>query len=348
MVSLTEAAYYSRQAIKYGLTGLAAFLILRWVLLAGIAYWRKLHPPPPPPPTVSFGKLPPIEFPESEWVGLSYRLETVTGGTPDLGDRATVYFMPVQKANLLALERMKRQVEKLAFTGEPEYLSEVRYRWSRLEPLPATLEANIISGSFVVDVSWEIDSTILTSKNLPTETEAIAEAKDFLRNAGLLREDLANGESRVFYLKSKLDSWIPAMSLSEADFVKVDLFRQSLGELPVLTADPEQGIVSVVFSGNLATGKRVVQLVYNYYPIDTGQSATYPIKSSDQAWKELQAGEGFVAQVEAEVEQVVVRKIYLAHYDSFVAQNYLQPIYVFEGDNNFVGYVPAISSEWIE
>ncbi len=45
---------------------------------------------------------------------------------------------------------------------------------------------------------------------------------------------------------------------------------------------------------------------------------------------------------------VVVRNVYLAYYDSFEPQTYMQPVFVFEGDDNFQALVPAVSQEWIE
>jgi len=43
--------------------------------------------------------------------------------------------------------------------------------------------------------------------------------------------------------------------------------------------------------------------------------------------------------------QVTIRNIYLAYFEPVTLTNYLQPIFVFEGDNNFVAYVPAISTK---
>jgi hypothetical protein len=36
--------------------------------------------------------------------------------------------------------------------------------------------------------------------------------------------------------------------------------------------------------------------------------------------------------------------VFLGYYDDFAEQEYLQPIYVFVGDDNFLGYVSAIEA----
>src|SRR3990170_8609731 len=104
MASLTETALMARQLIKFGLIGLAVILVFKLGLGLVNTYFRVVNPPPPPPPTVSFGKLPTIEFPERLHPELTLRLETPTGGTPDLGDRATIYLMPTFRSSFLALD----------------------------------------------------------------------------------------------------------------------------------------------------------------------------------------------------------------------------------------------------
>jgi hypothetical protein len=44
---------------------------------------------------------------------------------------------------------------------------------------------------------------------------------------------------------------------------------------------------------------------------------------------------------------VTIRKMYLAYYEPTTLTNYLQPIFVFEGDNNFVAYVSAVTSKYV-
>lgn len=347
MATLTETAYYSRNMIKYGVIGVLVFLMVRSGVLFGVAYWRKLHPPPPPPPTVLFGQLPPIIFPDTKQPVLTYKLETISGTTPNLGDRATVYFMPVRTASLLALDRMNELARKLDFLQQPQELSATRYRWTRDAPLPATLTADIISESFTIEVSWHADPGLLDKKRLPNDAAAIEEAHDFLQNLGLLPDDLRNGAAKISYLRADINVLVKAPSLSEADFVRVDLFRANVNDLPVYPPNPDRGVVSLLFSGDEGGGKRIITLNYNYFPITYEQLATYPIKTADEAWAQLQAGQGFVARLDAGVSTVVVRQITLGYYDSAIPQHYLQPTYVFEGDSNFVAYVPALPSGWI-
>lgn len=349
MATLTEVAYYTRRTLKWGSFLILFLIVFRWVWSGFVAYWLAKHPPPLPPPTVAFGKLPTLEFPAQNRPDLALKLETVTGATPDLGDRAHVFFMPAKRANLLALERATNQAARLGFTLPPAKLTATSYRWTNSTPLPTNLDMDIIYGHFTLTASWQQDPSLLDAAHLPSSTPAVIEAQDYLADAGLLPEDLKTGRTQVSFWRSSVGDFIPALSLSESEFVQVDLFRKDLDAGKVYTATPAAGLVRLIFSGNTNTGKRLIGLTYNYFPVNYDQSATYPLKTASQAWQELQSGQGYIATLPATgTKSVAVRRVSLGFYDAPTPQTFLQPVYVFEGDSNFIAYVPAVDSKWIQ
>lgn len=350
MATLTETAYYTRKIINFSALGLIILILTKSIFSAGIKFWRTRRPPKTPPPAAAFGKLPQIEFPESKLAEkeLVYRLETTTGGTPNLGDRAKVYFMPVKKSSLLALERAKTLARKMGFYAEPQKISDTVYQWRRDEPLVATLEMDIINSHFTIKKNWRENQSLLMEKVLPIKEQAITEAKSFLQAAGLLTEELNMGEGKIAYLRFVPPNLVPAISLSEADLVRVNLYRKNLDDLPFLPANPKTSLVSLLFSGSRKREMRILEVNYTHFPLDRETFSDYPLKSSAQAWEELKAGQGFIANLGVVEKEVVIRNISLAYYESNTPQNYLQPIYVFKGDIDFVAYVPAIRSDYLE
>jgi len=348
MASLTEISHYGKKIIKFGLIGLMSIIIFKIALTTIKDFWEKLHPPPPPPPTVSFDKLPPLQFPKEEQpTDLEFKLETPTGALPELGEQAKVYLSPYQRPNLLALERAKQEALQLGFSEEPMAVSGKIYRWTKEEPLHFTLEMDIFSGAFTFSYSWQNDQSLLVNKSVPDKKQAIDKTKNFLRKIKRLENDLVEGRIETAYLKLSGAKLVPAPSLSEADFVKVEIFRKSIEDFPVLTADPKKGLVSALISG--ASGaKQIIQVEFNYFPINYDSWATYPIKLSSRAWEELKNGQAFVTSWDKTGERIVIRRISLGYYDSWDPQQYLQPVFVFEGDNNFVALLPAVTDEWIE
>lgn len=349
MPNLTITAYYTRRMIKFSLIGFVLLLILRVFWGIGSTYWQKAHPAPPPKPTVSFGKLPALSFPQKENLPtLSYRLETIEGSTPKLTEVGKVYLMPKPVASLLAFDRAKELAKKMGFQTEPTKISERVFRFEGQNSL-STLEIDIISQKFNLSYNFTSDQSVFSEKKLPNEEQAVMEAKSFLRQINLLSEDLEKGQAKTSYLKFSPPNLVSAISLSEADFVKVDLFRAKLDDLNVFPSHPNEAPVSFLFSGARELGKRVIQVNYFHQTVSQENSATYPLKSSGAAWEELISGKGYVASLgENQEGKIIIRKIYLAYFEAEAAQDFLQPIFVFEGDRDFMAYVPAIDPKWSE
>lgn len=358
MATLTETAHYTRRGLVFGTIALIGFIVLKIALNLAGDVWRRLHPPPPPPPTVAFGKLPPLEFPEKESSSatesaipakLTYKLETIEGGLPKLPNVSKVYFMPIAKPSLLALKRAKEKAQKMGFVSQPKPITKTLYQWTTLAVPPTTLEMDINHGSFHFFYPYKTDQTLLTTKNLPTNQQSAQEAKNFLRNNEFLTDDLAEGTIEFDYLRLTPSGLFPAISLSEADFVRTNLFRSQLDGLKILPPNPKRSLVSFLFSGAREQGKRIIEIYYSYFPIERETSATYPLKPVTVAWQEVQTGNGYLANLgQNENGQITIRRAYLAYYDALKPQNYLQPIYVFEGDKNFFSYSPAIDPKWTE
>jgi len=353
MATLTETAQFTKKILKISVISIVSLILIRGIWKAGRAWYLAKNPPPSAPPTVSFGKLPAINFPAQDQPELTYRLSTVDQETPDLGDRATIYFMPYLKANLLALDRAKQQVAHLGFKNEPIMIDTKHYRWERVLDEQGKdrieLTMNIITGETEYQYNWQSDPSLLSSYNAPGREQTIAEAKRFLQEASMIPEDLQLGTTKVTYWQYNGNNLVKSLAPSEAHFARVDFFRKNTNDLPIMTPSANQGVVYVILSGSQITDKKVVEVSYHYFPVDYENFATYPLKSSSFAFRELQTRKGFVAEVGNNSDKIIdVSKIYLAYFDSLIPQQYLQPVYVFEDDNGFVGYVPAIEDDWTE
>ncbi len=351
MATLTETAYYTRRAINWTILGVIAYVLLRifWGIL--VVFWIAIFPPKPIPPNHAFGTLPAIKFPQvaTGAAQLTFQLETIQGGVPEASDSAAVYFMPKSAPNLLGLNKAQEFAGNLQFDPTPVQETKNVYRFNDpREPL-RRLRYDIVSKNFILRYAFEQDASAFLNKNLPFADAAKLEATTLLQSYDIYPEDFVEGTSVVTFLRLVGGRLVTTTSLSQADAVRINFFRKPIGQTPVVTPNPDEGSVSIVYSGSQVIQKRIIQLAYTYWPVDYLTLATYPLKPSSTAWEELQAGGGYVARYPVNGAQTaVVRNIYLAYYDSFEPQTYLQPIFVFEGDNGFVGYVPAVSRQWTE
>lgn len=345
MATLTETAYHARRIIKYGTILLILLIILRITWAVGYRVYRIIVPPKPPPPTVAFGRLPTLPFPEKERGKFSFSLQTPTGELPEFPPSVNVYFMPQAAASFLDLDNATLITRRLGFTGESKALSETIYRFEH-PSAPASIDMNIVNKTFSLNYNLSASPELLNVRPQSTQ-RALQAVHSFLSGAGLLPPDLASGEPKFEFIKVSPPNLVPAISLSEANFIRVNLFRQDYDGLPVLTPDRNKSNVWFFVSGSNSRGKQIIAGEYHYFPVDLERSATYPIKTAQQAWDELLEGGGYIASAPTSGEsQITIRRVYLAYYDSGQAQEFLQPIVVFEGDDNFSAYVPAVTAEY--
>lgn len=106
-------------------------------------------------------------------------------------------------------------------------------------------------------------------------------------------------------------------------------------------------------SPRFTPGKRLKRQVvageYRYFPIDQTQVSTYPLKTAKEAYDNLVNGKGYIADLGLNTNgKIIIRKIYLANYDPDTQTDFFQPIVVFEGDNGFVAYVPAVTDAYYQ
>jgi hypothetical protein len=344
MFTLTDTAKLTRKSIKIFLILIIGFFTLKILFSIGISLWKKINPPKAPPPNVAFGILPKIIFPEKQKGQINYTLETIGGGLPKFPESLKVYLTPKRNANLLSLEKANQKAQQIGFPDSYEKLTESEYIWKTNTTPETTLQMNIITGNFIYSYDYLADPEVLIQKNLPSDTQAAQEAKSFLQSNGLLASDLATGSAEIKYFKLETPNLVEVPSLSQADFVKVNLFRSNIDGFEILPPDPDNSLINFLFSGNRQRGKRIVKINYNYSPIERNIFATYPLLPIEEAWQKFKNNEGFIASQSS--ENITIRKIYLAYFEPEEDQEFLQPIYVFKGDQNFLGYYPAISPQW--
>ena len=347
MTSLTRIAIASRRVIRY-LVFLLIFLIVgKFVLDAGVAIYKKAFPAPPPAPTVKYGKLTPIPFPENgSTAKLTYSLETPEGGLPtDIPTQAKVYFMPKPSSNLLSLDTAKATAEALGFGTNPQQVSDTIYLFTNPNA-PVALQMNIITGTFSISYNLAQDKSPLATKP-PIAEIAASEFRSILSGANILPADLT-GPTNSNYLKLSNGQLVTALSLSESDVVKVNLFRKSYDNLPSVTGIPDQANVWAMISGAANRDQQIVAAEYHYYPVDESQYSTYPIINPAEAFAGLQANQAYIAALglNKDGDSLKIRRVYLAYFDPNSVTEFYQPIYVFEGDNGFMAYLPAVTSAY--
>ncbi len=351
MSSLTETAYYTRRTINWTIIAVVGYIILRmfWGILINV--YVTVFPPKAPPPNHAFGTLPTLKFPASAASPsgqLVYQLQTIQGSVPDASPSANVYFMPKTGSNLLALSTAQTFAKRLGFDITPisDPSNNNVYRFDDPTAPLRHLWYDVVSTNFIIRYDFQQDAGLFLNNVVPTAGAAQSEAKNLLQTYGLYPADFAGGDVTVTFYKVSANNLVPVSSQSQADAVRVDFYRPYIASTPVVTG-VTGGPISIIFSGSQNSKKRVLQFSYTYWPVDYQTIATYPLKTGTQAWQELESGGGYVLHYPKGL-LITVRNVYLAYYDSLDPQTYLQPVFVFEGDDGFMAYVPAVSPEYVD
>lgn len=359
MATLTEASVVARKAIKWGGIGFVGITILWYIGLGLLNYYKLLNPPALPPATVDFNLLQGVDFPASK-ERPNMVLELPTGRIPAFPDRMRVYWAPTRRSGFADADRAIDTATALGFLFKPEQPTETDYVWTNQDQLNSRLEMNIITGHFVLNRSWQNNPALATMGNFQSEKAVITETENYMKRIGLLNED-AVGVEKVSFLKNDAGKLISALSLSDSDFVQLDLFRKNIDEIdpnsktkeiiasyPFYRTEPSRGLIRIIVSGSKNQNEKIVRIDYEYTDIDYAKSGTYPIKTGEEAWDELSKGGGYVTATGPKTGEVKIRRIFLGYYDSNTNQKYAMPIYVFLGDQGFTAYVSAVKDEWIE
>ena len=345
-MSLTYTAYVSRRIIKYGGVFVGGFTLLYIAISAGIAAYLAAHPPYTPP-DVKFGILPKTVFPEKKFEKKIFTAELPNDAFPKFKDQAKVYVIVRPDNTFLALDQDTRTAKELGFANKP---NEVRYGVYEFknESLNQTLTMNVLDGSFVLKYPYESDQLLLNPERMPSQEEAITIAKGFLSGAGKFPTDIVEGERLVSFWKIGFDGLKSVTSLSEANIIRVDFFRENFSDgTKIVSSQVNSASVSVLVSGSQAEGRKIVEVDYKYANIDRELFSTYPIKTAEQAFNDLKNGNYWPAS-DVDNSSVTIRKMYLAYFEPISLTNYMQPMFVFEGDGKFVAYVPAVTEKYVK
>jgi hypothetical protein len=343
--SLSHVTASGRKVVIWGAIFIVTLIFGRYFYGFARTTYTRLNPPPTPAPTVGFGRLPSPAFPSQlqEDKPQSYELGTVGNRFPGYGSQIAVYFIPTATPNLTALDRAREKANNLDFVFPPEKVTNDIYRWRQSNPLSSSLEMNIITGTLEMKVDWASSVTLLDKRNIPSRDGVRSKTRDLMRQAGILQTDVATAEPELTYVRALAGEIRPVASVSEADFVRANIYRVGPQGIPTVTSNPEQGVVSALFSGSQAQGEDILEFTSQYYPVDWKTFHTYPMISATAAFDLLKAGEGFIATpLPSGKTTAVIRNVFLAYYEPSAPQNYYQPVYVFTGDDNFRAIVPAL------
>ena len=333
--------------------------------------------PPKDIPRPIFGLLDPLEFTpkQLQTPPQSYTLNTKDGKLPEnLVDRITVYKIKPSELSFEAGKKARDDAKTLGFVDQnlTSDLKGTSYRWRNIES-GGVLDINIYTKIIKLLTPLTGKSAYFSQGKL-SQKKAIDTAINLFKLLNRFDDGLyADGTKKVAFGKYVGSQIYETSYVQEAQIAKVDLFR-SINKVPILGPNAKRGMLSAVVRDiPLNTINNTPFMNYPvvdayYWEINSESDATYPLIPVSQAWEALKSNAAIVSNITPKganpfidynnlrIDSVIINDIYLAYYDNFQYQKYLQPIYVFEGNYLTLGttggsityYFPAVAGQYIK
>lgn len=310
-------------------------ILLSLVGFIGYKIWHAHYlaslPPVEEKPNTKFGVLPPPDFPKTSVSSsnFSYSLDTQTGGLPKINvdpgfeKLVKVYFVIRPYATFLSPDKSQALADKFGIKSTPQIINETTYTF---KDDTKTLTVDLDSGNF----KYTNEATPSASGSLDEDTKLIEDFGGALNLLGVLKPELKEGRSKV----------TPESSSSAT----LSIWPKALDKKQIYTKDFNKALVNATIVNNASSLDNYLALNFTFFQVDENTFATYPTKTSEEAFADLKSGKGIVV-VEPTNPKVSITSVSLGYFLGETYNPYLQPIFVFEGPG-FVGFVPAVSAQF--
>lgn len=353
-MTLTAASFYIRKFAPVVLLFVIVFFIFFYSIKLVLLLSKHDTTQPVVLNTV-FDKIkPPVYSYATTSGGLNYSFDTIEGEAVTSTDSAKVFLLPQNKFQLGYVSKIYLMAKSMGFvTEEIKHELNDETKTATFNDGKQKLEVSILNYNFKYEYNLEAASSFFDEAATPSAATAKQSAINFLSSFDRYPDELARGKTNVIFFNYNKDNKEMAI-LQESDganMVEVDFYRADIpgipSDYPIVSPSfhNSQNYVTMIFlkSG----GYKIIKSQIQYFEKSNEQVGIYPVISGNEAFEKLKAGKGFIiSHTKGETDNVLIQKMFFAYLDPDIYQEYLQPLYVFLGDNNFVAYVNALPDNY--
>lgn len=335
-MTLSQTAILAKQIITISILAVVLGIVSFIGYKIWYAYYLSTIPPVEEKPDAKFGPLPLPDFPKSavSSSNYTYTIDTSTGNLPEVGKDAgfekiiKVYFVIKSYATLLSPDKSQNLAGKFDIKSQPQILSETNYLFKEANK---SLNIDLDTGNFV----YRNELSLSEQGGLDDDNKLVSDFQRTLNNLGILNDDIKNGRSKI----------LTSINNNSQSTAQISLWPAPIDNKPMLTSQYNVSVISANIYKSASDINNYLSLNFKYFPVDLTIYATYPLKTSGEAFTDLKNGKGVVV-IEPIKPQVSITSIYLGYFLPENYNPYLQPIFIFEGPH-FVAYIPAVSGQFL-
>jgi hypothetical protein len=346
-LTLTNVSIFIR---KYGpvfiLFVLAFFIIYYSVKIGIIIYEARKGPEIYYNPIFGVINKPNIKSSTSS-ANLNFSIDTIEGKPTTSTSSANVYLIPPPETKFGYRNRLFVMAENFGFLN-PTSNYKLNEKNAEFDDEMQTLKIDITNFNFSYRYFYENDNTLFEFTQSPVTKEAINETVTFLNALGKHSPEFKNAQikSKYYYYDKDNKTLTQVYKNLDANLIEIYFIKPNLDTLPFVSDyyPDSQNYTKLV---STVDGYKIVESQMKFFDKSIENFGVYPVMTGDEAYKLLKKGEGKVLHYSPLSKKIIIKKMYLAYFDPKEYEEYLQPVYVFEGSNDFVAFIPAIIKEYL-
>lgn len=346
-MTLTELSYYSRRFLPLGIISFLVLLIffyafqLLFIYLGGQQKQTVVLDP-------TFGAIKRLQVETIQNKPSTFVLDTIEGRPISSTESAKIFYIPPTTTRFGYRQKVQAMATAMGFNTETLDYTIVNEKDAKYTDVTGQALIDITNYNFSYSYNIKNNPSIFDNASLPDDEQVTNQATTYLKTLGVYPEEFAQGKTNIIYLHydSNADTITTVNTAQGANMVEVDFYRPDVEGVPIVPPRyfNSQNYVTLVFRGLDFT---VVKSQVKYFKKSNEVIGTYPLKTGNQAWEELNQGKGLVVSMSEPTDTIKIAKMFVAYVDPDIYQEYLQPVYVFLGDHNFVGYIPAVDNSYL-
>ena len=343
MASLTITALYSKKIIFLLSIFLGLLIVSILVFMFGKGIFAMIFPPEPDPALVAFGKLPELSMTEGNRppTNVTYKIETVSGDLKELKAKLKVFAIDISTAPKFGdLNGANVKAKKAQFAIPAISVADNVATYIDSLNNGRILTINTITGDLSLKSDY-LNNTDLITNQIKDDKATKIIAQTFMSTFGL--DFTTYPKEKINTVRYKIDGGklTEAVSSATTNLFQVNFNRTDLDAIPVVYPSFDRQKVSVLASATDVVGaKALISKIQEY------RFSTYPLKGIKKAYADLVAGKA-IYNKELIGGEFPIRDVSLAYLDTDLQQPFLQPVYVFSGDDGLAAYVGAVADIWI-
>lgn len=347
-MTLTEISYYSRKMLPFLVLIVLIFFIFFYAIKLFFLYLQ-LNRPKSLSINPIFNKIsqPKISGASSS-AGLNFTLDTIEGEPITATETAKIYFLPASASRFGVREKAYLIAKAFSYDTTVVKHSLINDSNYVFNDEKQNLSIDITNFNFKYVYQFAGDKNLFDNTRIPTKREIEEKATSFLKQINRYPEELAQGKSNIIYLR--YDPLYKRLGVAarpqDANVVEIDFYRPDIDGFSTVSPtyfNSQNSMIMVFHNDDFKILKAQVQ----FFEKSEEQVGVYPVKSGAQAWADLKDGKGMIVSSLGGTKNVTITKMFYGYFDPDIYQEYLQPVYVFLGEGNFVGYVPAVTSDYL-